>query len=86
MLACPCCDHLTLATRDDFRICPVCFWEDEPDDGLVAGHNSGSIDRWEGKMKALINLMKGNENGTGWSKSMLLMSSFMRVALSRTMI
>jgi len=56
--------------------------EEEADDCLVAGHNSESINSWEGKMKALVFLMKGDDDGNGWTKPMLLMSSFMRIALS----
>jgi hypothetical protein len=30
--ACPCCGYLTLEEpqRDNYEICPVCFWEDDP--------------------------------------------------------
>jgi Cysteine-rich CPCC len=28
-LACPCCGYLTLPSRSDYEICPVCFWEDD---------------------------------------------------------
>jgi hypothetical protein len=27
--ACPCCGHLTLDGRNNYDICPVCFWEDD---------------------------------------------------------
>jgi hypothetical protein len=30
-LPCPCCRHLTLESRGDYDICPVCFWEDDGD-------------------------------------------------------
>ena len=30
--ACPCCRYLTLASRGDYDICPVCFWEDDGQD------------------------------------------------------
>ena len=26
---CPCCDHVTLAEKDRWEICSVCFWEDD---------------------------------------------------------
>ncbi len=26
---CPCCHFLTLSSRYDWCICPVCFWEDD---------------------------------------------------------
>ena len=32
--ACPCCDYLTLDSRGDYHICPVCFWEDDGTDDL----------------------------------------------------
>lgn len=28
---CPCCGHHTLTGRGDYDLCPVCFWEDDPD-------------------------------------------------------
>ena len=28
---CPCCGHKTLASRGEYDICPVCFWEDDPE-------------------------------------------------------
>ena len=28
---CPCCGHRTLPSRGEYDICPVCFWEDDPD-------------------------------------------------------
>lgn len=31
-LTCPCCGCLTLAERDSYEICPVCFWEDDGQD------------------------------------------------------
>jgi Cysteine-rich CPCC len=30
--ACPCCASLTLPTRGDYELCPVCFWEDDGQD------------------------------------------------------
>lgn len=32
MLACPCCQHLTLSQRGAYDICPVCYWQDDPID------------------------------------------------------
>jgi hypothetical protein len=26
---CSCCDYFTLEVRNDWEICPVCFWEDD---------------------------------------------------------
>lgn len=27
---CPCCGYYTLDTRNEYNICKVCFWEDDP--------------------------------------------------------
>ena len=44
---CPCCGYLTLYSRGDFEICPVCYWEDEAKeydpDGGVRGPNPVSL-------------------------------------------
>lgn len=32
LLACPCCGYATLPGRDDYDICPICFWEDDGHD------------------------------------------------------
>jgi hypothetical protein len=44
---CRCCGHLTLASRDEFEICPVCFWEDDgqgdADADVVRGSPNGSL-------------------------------------------
>ena len=44
---CPCCGYHTLPSRNDYEVCPVCFWEDEPGsleepDG-VGGSNAVSL-------------------------------------------
>jgi hypothetical protein len=31
-VTCPCCAFLTLPTRGDYELCPVCFWEDDGQD------------------------------------------------------
>src|SRR5437763_14521648 len=31
--ACPCCGYLTLDARGEHEICPVCFWQDDGQDG-----------------------------------------------------
>jgi hypothetical protein len=45
--ACPCCASLTLPTRGDYELCPVCFWEDdgqdEHDADLVRGGPNGTL-------------------------------------------
>jgi hypothetical protein len=33
---CPCCRYKTLEERGGFEICPVCFWEDDGQDGRDA--------------------------------------------------
>ncbi len=35
MLACPCCLNLTMESRGDYAICPVCFWEDDGSDRMA---------------------------------------------------
>ncbi|WP_251862286.1 CPCC family cysteine-rich protein [Clostridium sp. Marseille-Q2269] len=30
--ACPCCQYKTLKERGQYKICPVCFWEDDGND------------------------------------------------------
>ncbi len=45
--ACPCCYCLTLDSRGDYNICPICFWEDdgqgEHDAGFVRGGPNGPL-------------------------------------------
>ena len=42
---CSCCDYFTLEVRNDWEICPVCFWEDDgsnlsnPDEPSGCNHN-----------------------------------------------
>lgn len=44
-LPCPCCRFRTLATRGEYSICPVCFWEDDGSDdpGRYSSPNGTSI-------------------------------------------
>ena len=46
-LACPCCGYLTLGERGGFKICSVCFWEDDGQDDhdadVVRGGPNGSL-------------------------------------------
>ena len=37
--ACIICGHLTLTTRTDWEICPVCYWEDDVPYGGVDKHS-----------------------------------------------
>lgn len=45
--ACPCCASLTLPTRGDYELCPVCFWEDDGQDDhdadVVRGGPNGTL-------------------------------------------
>lgn len=47
LLACPCCACLTLPTRGDYELCPVCFWEDDGQDNddadVVRGGPNGHL-------------------------------------------
>ena len=44
---CPCCGYRTLSSCNDYEICPVCFWEDEPgslrDPDYIGGANAVSL-------------------------------------------
>jgi hypothetical protein len=39
--ACLCCGRCTLATRNDFSICKVCWWEDDGQDNSNANETYG---------------------------------------------
>ena len=41
---CPCCGYVTLLKRNDYEICPVCFWQDDilDEDGF-SGANSATL-------------------------------------------
>lgn len=47
-LACPCCEYLTLPDRNQYDICPVCFWEDDGDHPKSAANDDLTIS--EGKV------------------------------------
>jgi len=57
---CPCCGENTLREKDDYEICPVCDWEDDPgqrkhpDDDLGANNISLNAHKaaWEKKKQA----------------------------------
>ncbi|MBD2857728.1 hypothetical protein IB286_01830 [Spongiibacter sp. KMU-158] len=38
---CPCCDYISLAERNRYLICPICFWEDEGQDLHAPDEYSG---------------------------------------------
>ena len=39
---CPCCGYRTLPDRDDYELCPVCFWEDDPTESRAPGFSGGA--------------------------------------------
>ena len=36
MFSCPCCGYLTLPSRNEYEICPICWWEDDGQDNADA--------------------------------------------------
>ena len=50
---CPCCDYYSLAERNAYRICPVCYWEDD-------GQDMDELDRVSGPNH--ITLREGRRN------------------------
>jgi hypothetical protein len=46
-LPCPSCESLTIVVRNDYEICPVCGWEDDPvqsgDPRFAGGANQSSL-------------------------------------------
>jgi hypothetical protein len=42
---CPCCDHRTLRSRSDYKLCPVCHWEDDGTHPLHADDYAACNDR-----------------------------------------
>jgi len=42
---CPCCDYISLPERNNYLICPICFWEDDGQDvdelDVESGPNHG---------------------------------------------
>jgi hypothetical protein len=52
--ACPCCGQLTLSERDQYDICGVCGWEDEPfaeDYPWSSGGPNGPESLWEAQVR-----------------------------------
>jgi hypothetical protein len=54
MIACPCCGHATLKGRGRFDICPICFWEDDGQDGAELDEYRGGPNR--------VSLAEGRKN------------------------
>lgn len=50
---CPCCGYKTLAERNMYEICPVCFWEDDGQDDhdahIVRGGPNGRLSLTQGR-------------------------------------
>jgi len=53
--ACPCCGSLTLPTRGDYELCPVCFWEDD-------GQDDHDADEVRGGPNGLLSLTQARAN------------------------
>jgi hypothetical protein len=53
--ACPCCASLTLPTRGDDELCPVCFWEDD-------GQDDHDADVARGGPNGLLSLTQARAN------------------------
>lgn len=51
---CPCCDYISLPERNNYLICPICFWEDD-------GQNLDKIDESSGPNHG-ITLREGRKN------------------------
>ena len=54
-VACPCCDHLTLAERGAWHVCPVCLWEDD-------GQDERTADECRGGPNGMLSLMAARAN------------------------
>jgi hypothetical protein len=50
---CPCCDYVSLPERNNYLICPICFWEDD-------GQDIDNLDRESGPNR--MTLRQGREN------------------------
>lgn len=49
LLACPCCQYLTLKERGQYYICPVCFWEDDGNNDLIRYSSPNHMTLAEGR-------------------------------------
>lgn len=56
--ACPCCGLRTIASRGDYEICAVCWWEDDGQDNaqahLVYGGPNGSLSLSRARINVLL--------------------------------
>lgn len=42
LLPCPCCGHRTLPELGQYELCPVCFWEDDPNQSRQPSSTNGA--------------------------------------------
>jgi hypothetical protein len=52
---CPCCQNITLFSRGDFDICPVCYWEDD-------GQDNPDVDEIRGGPNGVLSLSEARRN------------------------
>lgn len=49
LFACPCCSYQTIKERGQYKICPVCFWEDDGGNDLNRYSSVNHMTLLEGK-------------------------------------
>src|SRR5437016_138265 len=57
-LACPCCGYGTLAERNAYECCPICWWEDDGQDSKNADEVLGGPNADLSLTQARINFLK----------------------------
>ena len=67
-MECPCCENETLNGRDNYEICPVCFWEDDAEvgDDLLK----------ESMCNKQLNIIEARENFLQWGAVELRLKEF----------
>ena len=45
LFACPCCGYAVLTAAGAYEVCPLCFWEDDGQDGAQAVASVGGPNR-----------------------------------------
>ena len=58
LLACPCCGYGTLASRNEFEICEICWWEDDGQDNNNASQVLGGPNSNLSLTRARFNFLK----------------------------
>ena len=58
LLACPCCGYGTLASRNEFEICEICWWEDDGQDNDNASQVLGGPNSNLSLTRARFNFLK----------------------------